>query len=101
MNDKSGWFQRQVSVGNILSILMMLAAILFSWSRLESRVDSIQTIEGEHFDRILEQAQSNRNEIADLDDRVTLIEIELATLGEHITSIDLNVGRIYDTLANR
>ena len=93
-------FSRQVSLGQVVQLVVLVGGLIAMFVRVEATVQQIGARESEHYSRLAEQLDRDRTDLGQLEARVNALERQAATIAAQLESIDGHVVMIYGMLRN-
>lgn len=75
--------EKRLSVGNLITIITVLAGGLFSWAQMQGRVDILQ----DKIDRVTQEVEKRADQWDDMKSRMIRVEEKLANQNELLKQI--------------
>ncbi|GCA49315.1 hypothetical protein KGO5_01758 [Sinorhizobium sp. KGO-5] len=85
MNENAGWFDRRLSIGNIITIVVVMAGLFGSWYQFKTDLAlqaAALVTEASERARLEARLVKMENERDDTRDRLTRIEVTIKQLGD-------------------
>lgn len=93
-------FSSSISVGNVLTIVALVAGVAIAWGRIESKISSESEMRSQQFSTVSAAVESSQHFRGRMDERLRYLEEQVARTDERFTLILTLMSEMKEEIAH-